>query len=297
MVDLHMHTLHSDGTWSTNKILEEAEEAKLDYISITDHNSVEAYFDIKEMDLSNIYTGKIITGCEFSCVFNDSKIELLGYGIDIEKTNKWLKENYNYGTYSFKDEFDKLLELCKQHGIKLTDNLIYDENKEYPYDKIYEDVVKYPENNKFFTDVELASANNFFRSASCNKENPLHIDFNIDPVAKEVSDFIRRTGGKVIIAHAFVYRFDDTVKVLNELIDDNIIDGIEVYHTDHSEEEVNTLLNLCKEKSLLISAGSDCHGDRRKERKMGRIYNGRFIENNYINNLLESIDFLKISNI
>ena len=29
---------------------------------------------------------------------------------DIEKTNKWLNENYNYGTYSFKNEFDKLLE-------------------------------------------------------------------------------------------------------------------------------------------------------------------------------------------
>ena len=114
MVDLHMHTMHSDGTWSTKRLLEEAEKAKLDYISITDHNSVEAYKDIENIDISNIYTGKIITGCEFSCIFNDRRIELLGYNIDTIKTSKWVKENYSYKEYSFKWEFDKLVELCKK---------------------------------------------------------------------------------------------------------------------------------------------------------------------------------------
>lgn len=279
MVDLHMHTNHSDGTWSTKKILEEAEKAKLDYISITDHNCVDAYFDIEKMDTTNTYTGKIITGCEFSCIFNNRKIELLGYGIDIKKTKKWIKENYRRDNYSFQWEFDKLIELCKKYNIRITDNLQYDEKREYPYDTIYNDVIKYPENKKFFTDDELLSANNFFRSASCNKENPLHIDFNMDPTAKEVSDFIRSAGGKVFIAHAFVYRFDNTIKVLTELIDKNIIDGIEVYHTEHGKKEVDILLNICQKNNLLISAGSDCHGDKRNERKIGKIYNGEPIPN------------------
>ena len=289
MIDLHMHTNHSDGTWTTRKILEEAEKAKLDYISITDHNTVEAYIDIKNMDISNIYTGKIITGCEFGCHFGDARIELLGYNIDVDKTDKWLKENYHYQDYSFQDEFYKLVNLCKKNNIKLTDNLTYDKEIFYPYDIIYSDVIKYPENNNIFTNIELASANNFFRSASTNKDNPLHIDFNMVPTAKEVSDFIRSVGGKVILAHAFVYRFKNTIEFIYKLIDENIIDGIEVYHTDHSAEEVNSLLNICKEKKLLISAGSDCHGDKRKERKVGKIYNGEFIENHLINDLIKSI--------
>lgn len=289
MVDLHMHTIHSDGTWSTKKLLQEAEKAKLDYISITDHNSVEAYFDIKKLDIANIYKGKIITGCEFSCIFNDRKIELLGYGIDVLKTKKWIQEKYHYEEYSLQIEFNKLVELCKKYNIKLTDNLSYDETKEYPYDTIYNDIIKYPENKKLFTDDEWNSANNFFRSASCNKENPLHIDFNIDPQAKEVSDFVRSVGGKVFIAHAFVYRFDNTTQVLNELIENNIIDGIEVYHTEHGKEEVETLLHICKQNNLLISAGSDCHGDKKKERKIGKIYNGTTIENVRIEKLLKEI--------
>lgn len=290
MIDLHMHTTHSDGTWSTKRILEEAEKAKLDYISITDHNLVEAYKDIRGMDISNIYTGKIITGCEFGCYFIDSKLELLGYNIDVVKTAEWLKDNYNYQDYSFKDEFNKLINLCEKNNIKLTDNLAYDKNILYPYDIIYSDVIKYPENNNIFTKDELASANNFFRSASTNKENPLHIDFNMVPSAKKVSDFIRSTGGKVILAHAFVYRFKNTMEFIDKLINENIIDGIEVYHTDHNEEEVNSLLNICKENNLLITAGSDCHGDKRKERKIGKIYNGEFIKNECINDLLKTVN-------
>lgn len=275
MIDLHMHTNHSDGTWSTKRILEEAEKAKLDYISITDHNSVKAYKDIRNMDISNVYTGKIITGCEFSCYFGDARIELLGYNIDIDKTSKWIKENYHHQDYSFEDEFNKLVNLCKMNNIKLTDNLTYDKEILYPYDIIYTDILKYPENNGVFSNEELASANNFFRSASCNKDNPLHIEFNIVPTAKEVSDFIRSVGGKVILAHAFVYKFKNTIEFLDKLIDDNIIDGIEVYHTDHKEEDVNILLDICKDKKMLITAGSDCHGDKRAERKIGRIYKRR----------------------
>jgi len=241
MIDLHMHTIHSDGTWEKKTLLEEAEKAKLDYISITDHNSVDAYFDIKKMKLSNIYSGRIIAGCEFSCIFNDRRIELLGYAINVEKTNKWLHENYSYGQYSFQSEFDTLVELCKKYNIKITDNLIYDEKKEYPFDTIYKDIIKYPENREIFNDDELASANNFFRSATCNKQNPLHIDLNILPSAKNVSDFIRSIGGKVFIAHAFVYKFNNTLEVLDSLANNGIIDGIEVYHTDHSEQEVDTL--------------------------------------------------------
>jgi len=289
MVDLHMHTTHSDGTWDTKKMLEEAQKANLDYISITDHNSVRAYYDMKDMDVQNIYTGKIITGCEFSCYFNEAKIELLGYNIDFEETNKWVKENYDHKSYSFQEEFKKLIYACKKHNIKLTENLTYDRKNGYPYDIVYNDILKYPENVQYFSKEELSSPNNFFRSATCNLNNPLHIEFEKNPEAKEVSDFIRNVGGKVFIAHIYVYQFNDPVGILKELIDNNIIDGIEVYHTDHTEENVNTLLKICEENKLLISAGSDCHGDKRKDRKVGKIFNGKAISDKAINELLKNI--------
>ena len=46
MIDLHMHTKYSDGTDTLKEILQNANKINLDIISITDHNSCNAY---KEM--------------------------------------------------------------------------------------------------------------------------------------------------------------------------------------------------------------------------------------------------------
>ena len=45
MIDLHMHTIHSDGSYSVKEILEMCEKKKLEFISITDHNTATAYED------------------------------------------------------------------------------------------------------------------------------------------------------------------------------------------------------------------------------------------------------------
>ena len=46
MIDLHIHTTYSDGTYSVKEILKEAQEKKLEVISITDHDNVKAYKEI-----------------------------------------------------------------------------------------------------------------------------------------------------------------------------------------------------------------------------------------------------------
>lgn len=58
MIDLHMHSLHSDGTENCIAILKKCEEKKLDYISITDHNSVGAYFEFEQINIKDYYSRK-----------------------------------------------------------------------------------------------------------------------------------------------------------------------------------------------------------------------------------------------
>ncbi len=43
MIDLHIHTNHSDGTDSVKELLEKAENKKIEVISITDHNKIDTY--------------------------------------------------------------------------------------------------------------------------------------------------------------------------------------------------------------------------------------------------------------
>ena len=58
MVDMHMHTLYSDGDKTVEEVLKKCEEKKLEYISLTDHNNCRHYED--ESLKKNLFTGIIV---------------------------------------------------------------------------------------------------------------------------------------------------------------------------------------------------------------------------------------------
>ena len=49
MIDLHMHTIYSDGTDSVEELLKKANALNLDIISITDHDSCDAYYELENI--------------------------------------------------------------------------------------------------------------------------------------------------------------------------------------------------------------------------------------------------------
>ena len=74
-VNLHIHTLCSDGKGNYRQIVDAAKEKNYKLISITDHNTVEVH--------KNIQDNILLSGVEFDCWFGYVFIHLLGYGIDI----------------------------------------------------------------------------------------------------------------------------------------------------------------------------------------------------------------------
>ena len=65
-------------------------------------------------------------------------------------------------------------------------------------------------------------------------------------------------GGKAIIAHPFKYIYDGK-ELIEELVEDMDIDGIECIHTYHTQEEIDYLLDICDKYNLYVTAGSDFH--------------------------------------
>ncbi len=63
-IDLHTHTTHSDGQQSVAELLQKAENAKLDYLSITDHDTISAYKELEDPKIRSLFSGKIINGIE-----------------------------------------------------------------------------------------------------------------------------------------------------------------------------------------------------------------------------------------
>lgn len=76
-VNLHIHSVFSDGEAQIKDILERFKNLK--YISITDHNCIDAY---KLPEVKN--APNIISGVEFDCWYKGVLVHILGYGMDIE---------------------------------------------------------------------------------------------------------------------------------------------------------------------------------------------------------------------
>lgn len=271
MIDLHTHTKYSDGTWDVKTLLENAQKNGVEVLAITDHDTIKAHLELKEKDYSSYFSGKIITGAEFNCVFNNAKIELLGYNFNVEKMNEWIEKVYNVEKKNpnLMEEFNLLMNACHKNNIKV-DDINYKENMGWPIDYIYESIKKYPENKKYFSDKEWDDIDHFFRCCTCNIDFPLYIDFSYQtPNAKIVSNEIRKLGGKVFLAHLFTYPLRNYEKYLDSLVRDNIIDGIETYYSKFTDEEIEFIKNYCKKNNLYMSAGTDCHGDKKPDRKVG----------------------------
>lgn len=271
MIDLHTHTKYSDGTWDVKTLLKNAQKNGVELLAITDHDTVKAHLELKKKDYSGYFNGKIIVGAEFNCVFNNTKIELLGYNFNVEKMDKWIDKVYNMGkkTPNLIEEFHLLMEACYKNNIKV-DEINYTEKMGWPIDYIYESIKKYPENKKYFSNKEWEDIDHFFRCCTCNVDFPLYIDFSFQiPDAKMVSDEIRKLGGKVFLAHLFIYPLKNYEKYLDSLVGDNIIDGIETYYSKFNDEEIEFIKEYCKKNNLYMSAGTDCHGDKKPDRKVG----------------------------
>lgn len=76
---------------------------------------------------------------------------------------------------------------------------------------------------------------------------------DVRAVIKEIHD----AGGIAVMAHPYVY---DSIELMKELVGEQMLDGIEVWHPRQSEEQQQELEKFAKQNKLLMTGGSDFHG-------------------------------------
>ena len=271
MIDLHTHTVYSDGSWSVKELLTEAQKSKIEILSITDHDNVNAYLELQNNDYHNIFNGDIINGVELNVIAYGAKIEILGYDFELDEVNRWCIENYNK-KISLSDrvkQYKDMVLAAKKNGI-IIDDLKYDPVRDWPVSFIYKQIIMHEENKKKFRDEEFDDYKCFLRSFSCDSKFPLYTDLsNIYPSINDAVEMIRLSKGKVFLAHLYKYPISDIDGFLDDLVSDNLLDGLEVYHSSFSPEQMEYLKRYCDKNNLYISGGSDCHGKKYPSRKIG----------------------------
>ena len=271
MIDLHIHTIYSDGDKSIAEILKMCEEKKLEYISITDHNTVKQYED-RLIKNDNIFSGKIINGVELNAVFQDKNIEVLGYNIETNIINEWCKKYYSEEKLKEQQEicYRRLLDICDRQGLRYDESqIIKPKVTGYVEISIYEELMRHKENYEILGEfTESLSA--FFRKGLANPESVYFVNrIEFRPKYKEVIDIIHKARGKAFLAHPFEYKFKDTIEFINDLRKEKELDGIECFHPSANQKQRNILTNYAKRNNLYISGGSDYHGSSKPDIEIG----------------------------
>lgn len=249
LTDLHIHSYYSDGTMSPKEIIKDAKNKNIGIISITDHDVLDSYEEAKkEAEKEGII---IIRGVEIDSIFEGQLVHLLAY------------------KFTDDEGFLKLIERAKQNLLNTSIELIKRMEKDYESISL-EDFNSYEYDRRkggwkgihylFDRNITegLFDGMKFYGKYECGHEK---FDF---PSVKEVCDATHKAGGYVVLAHPCNYYKDKTkgeiiqkLKILKELG----IDGIECYYPANSELMTETCLEFCKENSMIITAGSDGHGD------------------------------------
>ena len=201
MIDLHIHTTYSDGDKNITEILKMCENKKLEYISITDHNTVKQYED-EALKNNNIFSGKVIKGVELNAVFQNKNIEILGYNIEPNIINEWCQKYYSSQKLKEQQEicYRRLLDICDKQGLKYDESqIIKPKSTGYVEISIYEELMKHKENYKILGEF-TESLGVFFRKGLANPESIYFVNrIEFRPKYKEVIDIIHKSGGKAFL--------------------------------------------------------------------------------------------------
>ena len=266
MIDMHMHTTYSDGADSLIEVLKKAESLKLEYISITDHDTCEGYKELAKLDVKKYFSGQIINGVEIKCAYKKRLIEILGYKVDPKVINNFMEEFHKTKSKEILQQkyFDILHERCKDMGLVMSkkEDIEFNPKTDWASIKIYNDI-KVHEENKLKVPDDFWSEFNIFSKKYCGDVNyPLYIDKSEDYLQlDEAIKLVKDAGGLVFLPHIFIYKWaEDKKKLLDDIVAEYDIDGIECMHSEFSQDDIDYLLEYTQKNNFYRSGGSDYHG-------------------------------------
>lgn len=270
-IDIHTHTTYSDGSFSVQELLHEAERIGISLLSITDHNTIQAYQELKDSNVRNIFHGNIIPGVEITTSYKGEIIEVLGYDFDLERMQSFLDSN----VLSFEEKQLKEYELIRnqyeQIGVVFDANrIIFNPKQENCRLAFLNEIKRHPENHKFFLDEKsMNSIADFSRNEVYNPKSPLYIDeTSLFVDLEKAIDMIHQSSGVAFLAHTYAYSSNIVNELLN-IINNYDFDGLECFYTTFNEEQSKYLVQLCEQRQLLMCGGSDFHGTRKVNHNLG----------------------------
>lgn len=260
LIDLHIHSTASDGSFSPSEVVTLAKKQGLAALSLTDHDTLAGLAEAEEK--AQELGIEFIRGCELSAKFLDTDVHILGLYVP---KNKALLTNLEKELAIFIERRNtrnkKIVTKLQEHGINITLEEVEQEaggnviaRPHFANALIKKGVV---------TSTKEAFEKYLARGKLAYVEREVISPHHAVTILKEAKAI-------PVLAHSKLIKCTEQeyFNLIEELIPLGL-KGLEVYHSVHSFEDERYYLGVAKKYSLCISGGSDFHGKSKPDIKIG----------------------------
>ena len=253
--DLHTHTDHSDGTRSSREVVDVARAAGIEILSISDHDNLAAYFEVKMYADSRGV--KLVPGVELSCAFRGHDIHILAYAFDP------LDERVEARLRSFRatraDRGKRMVDRLRSLGMKID------------HDRVTQlaagGALGRPHVARALVEAGYVHSVSEAFDKLIGAGKPAYVEKERFQIPEAVT-LIHAAGGLTSVAHPTLYPNHE--HIVPEILDLGI-DAVEVVHPDVDEANREMYANLARFKGKFTTGGSDDHGTVKTSQTLGTI--------------------------
>ncbi len=255
--DLHTHSTFSDGTYTPTEIINEAISIGLYAVALCDHNTVDGLTEF--LSAAKGKRIKAIPGAEFSVTYNGKELHLLALNIpehQFDKVSKLMEE-----VNERKRQSNKCLVISlNQAGYEIDYESIEKTTPNGKFNRahIAEELTKkgYAESIKKAFDTLLKPEHGYYKE-------PERIS------AFEMISYIKGINAIPVLAHPFLNLNYKELEKFLPLAKEKGLVGMECFYSTYDVETTQKSIQIADKFGLMYSGGSDFHGDKKPDIKMG----------------------------
>ncbi len=270
MIDLHSHSTASDGSLSPTHLMEEAASRGLSTIALTDHDTIagipEAEAAAKRLGL------RLVPGVEIEIAWEPGEFHLLALGI--HRPTVEFKEALALLAKGREERNRHILELMREMGIEAD----YAEVEAYASGK----VVGRPHFASLLVERKVTKNRQQAFDRYLGKGRPFYAPKTALELDRAI-ELIKGSGGVAVLAHPLsLYVAWGRLPALLADFKEKGLDGLEAWHPTAKVRACERLETLGRSLGLIVTGGSDFHGEARPDRKLGITAGGRKIDDRYL---------------
>ena len=258
-IDLHTHSLISDGTDTPGELARKARAVGLDVVGLTDHDTFDGLDEaVAEAERVGIH---VVRGMELSCSRHGDSVHVLAYGAD--PASPGLAAEMARVRDGRLGRLTGVLAKLAELGVPVTEAEVMAQVGESP-----------SVGRPHIADALIKAGHVRDRQEAFDRfladGGPAHVHRYTIEVDRGI-DLVHEAGGLAVIAHPWGRGREHVLppSLLEALVRGHGLDGIEVDHQDHDAETRQLLRTLAANLGLLATGSSDYHGAGKLDHDLG----------------------------